>query len=203
MISVKLSLLGQDPLLSKMTNLLMKHGKKAKAERILYRVFLLLDESYPGQALTIFYGAVFNLQMLIGIRGKPRGKKHRKVFTGKDTFVPHFLSDSRGQVLAIRSLFVAGRSRDNTRPLWDNLSQEFLDAASNRGDLILKLSQVHETGELNKRYYRFCWQRKFPVDPERLVAYSKGYSRSLDKQKEIGKWQKRYFTITDIKQNQN
>ena len=42
-----------DPLVTKMINLLMRHGKRSKAEKILSKAFQVLDKKYPGQALYI------------------------------------------------------------------------------------------------------------------------------------------------------
>ena len=44
-----------DPLVEKMINLLMRDGKRSKAEQVLNKVFQVLDERYPGRALHIFY----------------------------------------------------------------------------------------------------------------------------------------------------
>ena len=48
-----------NPLVKKMINLLMRDGKRSKAEQVLNKVFQVLDEKYPGRALHIFYFSVF------------------------------------------------------------------------------------------------------------------------------------------------
>lgn len=168
-----------DPLVVKMVNLLMKNGKKSKAEKILDRVFGLLDEAYPGQAINIFYSAVSNVQTLVGVREKPKGKRSRRSLTTKETFVPYFMTDSKSQAMAIRLIFLSVKSSKTTLPLWERLGQELLEVSLKRSDLTSMRSQLRETCDLNRRFYRFCWRRKFPVDPDSL---------SGDHYKEITRW---------------
>nr|YP_011008394.1 ribosomal protein S7 [Syringoderma abyssicola]WBP70365.1 ribosomal protein S7 [Syringoderma abyssicola] len=159
-----------DPLVAKMINLLMRDGKKSKAENILRQSFFFLHHNYPGQALNIFYLAVFYTQALIGIRLKPRGKKSRRIVNIEDSYIPHFISSARSQTLGIRALFIAGRKRSMSRPLWENLSQEFLEAALNRGEVVESRYRIHDLAKTNKRFFRYRWERKVPVDPDNILS---------------------------------
>ena len=51
--SVYLNRIKSDPLVTKMINLLMRHGKRSKAEKILFKSLEVLDKIYPGQAMHI------------------------------------------------------------------------------------------------------------------------------------------------------
>lgn len=150
-----------DPLISKMVNLLMKEGKKEKAEKILYKIFYFLEENYPGEALNILYLSVFNTQTFIGVRLKAKGKKFRRKIKVKDIFTPYFLLDTRSQYLAIRALFISGQNRSLTRPLWENLSEEFLEAAFYRGNIVEKHYDIHKIANNNKRRYSRLWVRNY------------------------------------------
>lgn len=150
-----------DPLISKMINLLMKEGKKEKAEKILYKIFYFLEENYPGEALNILYLAVFNTQTFIGVRLKAQGKKFRRNTKVNNVFTPYFLLDTRSQVLAIRSLFIAGQNRSSSRPLWENLSEELLEAAFYRGSIVEKCHDTHKIANNNKHRYGRLWVRHF------------------------------------------
>lgn len=153
-----------DPLVKKMVNLLIRDGKKSKAEKLFRKLFLFIQKAFPGQALQIFYLAVFNTQTLVGNRVKPRGKKYRKAFSGKDSFVPHFFSHQRSQTLAIRSLVVAGRKRLTPKPLYENLSYEIIQAALQKSEIVSNKYIVYTQAGLNRRFYRFRWKRSFPGD---------------------------------------
>lgn len=158
-----------DPLIKKMVNLLIRDGKKSKAEKLFRKLFLFIQKAFPGQALHIFYLAVFNTQILVGNRIKPRGKKYRKAFSGKESFVPRFFSHQRSQTLAIRSLVVAGRKRLNSKSLYENLSQEIIQAALRKGEIVSNKYAVYTQSGLNRRFYKFRWKRSFPVDDARAI----------------------------------
>ena len=66
-----------DPLVTKMINLLMRHGKRSKAEKVLSKALQALDKEYPGQALHIFYLAIIAVKQDIAVRLKPKPKKRR------------------------------------------------------------------------------------------------------------------------------
>lgn len=150
-----------DPLTSKMVNLLMREGKKEKAEKFLYRIFYFIEESYPGEALHIFYLAVFHTQTFMGVRVKAQGKKYRRKIKVKNIFTPHFLLDTRGQTLAIRALFISGKNRSLSRPLWENLSEELIEAAFNIGNVVDKKYETHKIVRNSKRSYPSLWIRNF------------------------------------------
>lgn len=159
-----------DPLVKKMINLLIRDGKKSKAESLFCKVFLHLQKAFPGQALQIFYLAVFNTQILVGNRTKPRGKKYRRAVSVKESFVPYFFSHSRSQTLSIRSLVVAGRSRVSSKPLHENLSYEIIQAALKRGDVVSNKYGVYARAGLNRRFYRFRWKRSITAKPRLAIS---------------------------------
>ncbi len=165
----------EDPLARKMINLLIRDGKKSKAEKLFGRLFLFIQKAFPGQALQIFYLAVFNTQILVGNRIKPRGKKYRRASLGKESFIPYFFTYQRSQSLAIRSLVVAGRQRlsSNSKPLHENLAREIISAASQKGDIVSSKYGVYTQAGLNRRFYRFRWKRSFPIDTSPAVSISK------------------------------
>nr|QWK44950.1 ribosomal protein S7 [Protohalopteris sp.] len=150
-----------DPLILKMVNLLMREGKKEKAEKILYKIFYFLEENYPGEALNILYLAVFHTQTFMGARLKAQGKKFRRKNKVKNIFTPYFLLSTRSQISAIRSLFFSGQNRSLSRPLWENLGEEFLEAAFNKGNIIEKRDEIHKIVKNNKRRYPRLWVRKY------------------------------------------
>lgn len=150
-----------DPLISKMINLLMREGKKEKAEKFLHKIFCFIEENYPGEALNIFYLAVFHTQLSVAVRLRAQGKKYRRNINTKNVFTPYFLSDTRGQTLAIRSLFISGKNRSLSRPLWQNLSEEFLEAAFNKGSIVEKRYEIHKIAKNNRRLYPSLWIRKY------------------------------------------
>nr|YP_011008080.1 ribosomal protein S7 [Dictyotopsis propagulifera]WBP69946.1 ribosomal protein S7 [Dictyotopsis propagulifera] len=150
-----------DPLIKKVVNLLMKDGKKSKSEKILYKIFFSIQNNFPGEVLNIFYLAVFNTQLLINVRSKLKGKKHRR-FKNKEFFVPYFVSTEQSQTLAIRAIFLETKkiAASFDLSIWDKLAQELVNTALFNSDLLNKRYKFHILSNLNKRYYRFRWKRK-------------------------------------------
>lgn len=155
-----------DPLVKKICNLLMRHGKKTKAEYILQSLFNNLQNNYPGQALDILYLAVLNLQNFGNIRVRPQSKKFKRFVFTRSAGTPYFISPKRSQNLSIRSIFLLSLKFNSNKSLSQNLSQEIIFAATNKSDLLSKRFTTHSLTRLNKRHYNYRWKRKLPFDPE-------------------------------------
>lgn len=166
----------EDPLIKKIVNLLTKSGKKSKSEKILIKIFFFIQSNYPGQTLRIFYLSIYNLQLFIGLRVKCKGKKYRRSINIKDSFIPYFIKSTKSQTLAIRSILTIGKQRKLFLNIWENLSQELLDASLIKGETLGHRYRIHSLSSLNRRYYRYRWRRKVPVDSDSLLLL-KGMDR--------------------------
>lgn len=153
-----------DPLVKKICNLLMRHGKKTKAEFILKNLFVRLHINYPGQTLDILYLAVFNLQNLGDIRPRLQSKKFKRSSSLKNSGTPYFISLKRSQNMCIRAIFLISVKPGMNKSLSQSLSQEIIFAATNKSDIVLKRFNNHNLARLNKRYYKYKWKRKFPFN---------------------------------------
>nr|YP_009330413.1 ribosomal protein S7 [Coccophora langsdorfii]ANS72185.1 ribosomal protein S7 [Coccophora langsdorfii] len=152
----------KDPLVGKMINLLMKNGKRSKAENVLNRVFQILDEKYPGRALHIFYFGVFEARRDIGIRLKPRPKK-RRIDNTFSVYLPYMISSSKGLNLGMRLFLESSRRRSTSRPFWDNLSQEILESSLGKGEVVTKRYSLNKLADSNKRRVHLGSRRLFPL----------------------------------------
>lgn len=149
----------EDPLVKKFINLLTKSGKKSKSEKIINRVFFFLQNKYPGEVLNIFYLSVFNTQLLVNIRKRPRGKKYRRSAGLKEAVLPYFIDLDRSQTLALRSIFLYANKKHPSLNIYKRLSQELVKVASQKGDSILKRHDIHSLATINRRQYRYRWVR--------------------------------------------
>lgn len=145
-----------DPLVTKMINLLMRNGKRSKAEKVLSKAFQALDKKYPGQALYIFYLAIIAVKQDIAVRVKPKPKKRRNK-QSYNVYLPRVVSPSCGLSLGIRSILKASRERSQVSlsPLWESLSQELLQASQDKGDVVTKRYSVNKLAVSNKRRVHF------------------------------------------------
>lgn len=160
-----------DPLVIKIVNLLMKNGKKIKAEKILRKIFFTIQYNYPGQVLHILYLAIFNAERLVGARIKPKGKKFRRTIHTKDRMVPYLITRERSQIMGIRSIFLEGRNSRNlsNKPISFVLSQELVLSANFKSGALENMIKSYSIYKNNKRSYRSRWKRKLPLDLERML----------------------------------
>lgn len=149
-----------DPLATKMINLLMRHGKRSKAEKVLSKSLQALDKAYPGQSLNIFYLAIILSKQDISVRLKPKSKKGRQR-QSYNVYLPRMVSPICGLSLGIRSILKASkeRSRLSSLPFWESLSRELLQASQNKGDVIAKKYKIHDLAISNKRRVHFGLRR--------------------------------------------
>lgn len=145
-----------DPLITKMINLLMRHGKRSKAEKVVSKSLQALDKDYPGQAINIFYLAIIAVKQDIAVRLKPKPKKRRNK-QSYNVYLPRVISPNCGLSLGIRSILKLSRERSQSSflPFWESLSQELLQASQNKGEVVAKRYSVNKLAVSNKRRIHF------------------------------------------------
>lgn len=148
--------LKSDPLILKVVNLLMKSGKRSKAEKILYKTLQSLDKEYPGKALHILYLAIIAVKQDIAVRLKPKSQKRGKS-PSFNVYLPRVISPSRGLNIGIRSLIKASRERSQSFfiPFCESLKQELVEASKNKGSVVEKRYKASELALSNKRRVHF------------------------------------------------
>lgn len=158
--SVYLNRIKSDPLVTKMINLLMRHGKRSKAEKILFKSLEVLDKIYPGQAMHIFYLAILAAKQDIAVRIKPKPKKRRNK-QSFDVYLPRVISPVCGLNLGMRSILKTSRDRSrlSLSPLWESLSQELLQASQSKGKVVANRYSVNKLAVSNKRKVHFAIHR--------------------------------------------
>lgn len=157
---VHLNRIKSDPLVTKMINLLMRHGKRSKAEKILLKALQALDKVYPGQASHIFYLAIISVKQDIAVRIKPKPKKRRNK-QSFNVYLPRVISSTCGLSLGMRSILKTSRERSQLSllPLWESLSQELLQASQSKGKVVEKRYKVNKLAISNKRKVHFAIHR--------------------------------------------
>ena len=157
---VYLNRIKSDPLITKMINLLMRHGKRSKSEKILFKAFQALDKVYPGQATRIFYLAIIAVKQDIAVRIKPKPKKRRNK-QSFNVYLPRVISPTCGLSLGMRSILKTSRERSllSFSPLWESLSQELLQASQSKGKVVAKRYKVNKLAISNKRKVHFAIHR--------------------------------------------
>lgn len=138
----------QSELVSKAINKVMYDGKKALAQRVVYRAFDLVQEKSGQSPLETFEQAVRNIMPVMEV------KPHR---VGGSTYqVPFEVRPERRLSLALRWLVTYARQR-HERGMSERLAGEILEAAQNQGGAVRRKEEVHRMAEANRPFAHYRW----------------------------------------------
>ena len=134
--------------LAKFINMVMKSGKKAVAERILYGALDTVLEKKGGDPLEILDQALENVAPMVEVKSRRVG--------GATYQVPIEVRSSRRQALAMRWLVEAARKRGE-KSMDLKLAGELLDASEQRGSAVKKREDTHRMADANKAFAHYRW----------------------------------------------
>ncbi|MCW8936213.1 MAG: 30S ribosomal protein S7 [Gammaproteobacteria bacterium] len=135
--------------LAKFINMVMKGGKKAVAERILYDALDTVTSKKEGaDPMEILDSALENVAPMVEVKSRRVG--------GATYQVPIEVRSSRRQALAMRWLIEAARKRGE-KSMQLKLAGELLDASEQRGSAVKKREDTHRMAEANKAFAHYRW----------------------------------------------
>lgn len=137
-----------DRVLAKFITCLMVDGKKSVAESIVYGALDTIESRSGGDPLKTFREALDNVRPGVEVRSRRVG--------GATYQVPVEVRSDRAQALAIRWLIASARARSETTMV-GRLSNEFSDAAENRGSAVKKREDTHRMAEANRAFAHYRW----------------------------------------------
>ena len=127
----------------------MKDGKRALAERVVYSA---IDKANEGtdtvDPLEVVTRAIEN--------SKPRVEVKSRRVGGATYQVPLEVASSRSEALAMRWIIGFARGRKGT-PMHVALANEIKDAANNTGGAVRKRDDVHNMAQANRAFAHFRW----------------------------------------------
>jgi small subunit ribosomal protein S7 len=135
-----------DVVVTKFVNCLMKEGKKAVSEKILYDAFNFIEAEAKTDPLEVFKEAIKNVRPAVEVRSRRVG--------GATYQVPMEVRDVRSFALAIRWLIAAAKKRSD-KTMIIKLARELREAALGRGAAIKKREDTHKMAEANKAFSHF------------------------------------------------
>tara|TARA_Y100000590_G_scaffold118675_1_gene135781 strand:- start:302 stop:772 length:471 start_codon:yes stop_codon:yes gene_type:complete len=138
----------QSLVLSKFINFIMYDGKKAVAEKIVYKALDQIKGKTKEDPIKIFNDAVNNIRPNLEVRSRRVG--------GATYQVPQEVKTKRSQTLALRWLLEAARKRKN-KTFSEKLFNELMDASQKKGSAIKKREDTHRMAESNKAFAHFRW----------------------------------------------
>jgi len=133
-------------LVAKFINYVMKKGKKATAQKVVYKTFDLIEKKYKQEPLALFDIAIKNVGPTLEIKSRRIG--------GATYQVPHEVRGDRKIALTFRWILNAARSKKG-KPMHEKLAEELIAASKNEGAAIKKKLDTHRMAEANKAFAHF------------------------------------------------
>ncbi len=134
--------------LTKFVNAVMLDGKKVTAEKIMYAALERIEEKSGEKGIDVFNKAMENVRPIMEVKSRRVG--------GATYQVPIEVRPVRQQTLAIRWLIDSARKR-NERTMIERLSNEFMDAATDKGSAFKKKEDTYRMAEANKAFAHYRW----------------------------------------------
>jgi small subunit ribosomal protein S7 len=135
-------------LISKYINMVMKSGKKAVAENIVYGAMEQVAEKEKGDIVEITERALEKVKPMVEVKSRRVG--------GATYQVPVEVRPSRQMALAMRWMIDAARKRGEAN-MPAKLAGEMMDALHDRGAAMKRREEVHKMAEANKAFAHYRW----------------------------------------------
>ncbi|MBX6350157.1 MAG: 30S ribosomal protein S7 [Clostridia bacterium] len=135
-------------LVSRLANKVMRDGKKALAQRILYRALGLVEERLRRHPVEVLEQAVRNASPMVEVRPRRVG--------GATYQVPVEVRPERRLSLALRWIVQEARQRSE-RTMAVRLANEIMDAANNAGGAVRRKEEMHRMAEANRAFAHYRW----------------------------------------------
>ncbi len=137
-----------DLLVAKFVNMMMKHGKKSTAEKILYQAFDSVKNKSGQDGLEVFKKALENVRPFVEVKSRRVG--------GATYQVPVEVRPVRQTTLAMRWIIDAAKKRGE-KSMINKLAGELTDAAEQKGSAMKKREETLRMAEANKAFSHYRW----------------------------------------------
>ncbi|MEA2028166.1 MAG: 30S ribosomal protein S7 [Campylobacterota bacterium] len=134
--------------LTKFINAIMLDGKKSVAQKVIYQALERIESKSGEKGIDVFDKAIENIKPLMEVKSRRVG--------GATYQVPMEVRPVRQQSLAIRWIIEATRKR-NERTMVERLSNEFMEAATDKGSAFKKKEDTYKMAEANKAFAHYRW----------------------------------------------
>jgi len=135
-------------LIARLISCVMRRGKKATAERLVYNALAEVKEKSGEDPLEVLIKAVDNI--------KPRVEVKSRRVGGATYQVPLEVGRSRQLTLAMRWLVQFAGTRKGL-PMDKAMALEISEAYKNQGNAIRKRDDVHKMAQANKAFAHYAW----------------------------------------------
>ncbi|MCH8476010.1 MAG: hypothetical protein LAT55_12385 [Opitutales bacterium] len=140
------SIVFQDPIIEKFTNLFLKHGKKEKAEKILMNLFFQFHDYMRYNPLYIFKEAIENVRPYVCSKNIPFGRRTKTV--------PHPINEKQQIKLAMKWIKSEALAIRSNIPVHFKLMDALINASLKKGYAYNQMISLH-TGAYAQRAYMY------------------------------------------------
>ena len=134
--------------LTKFINAVMLDGKKSTAQKVMYAALERIESKSGEKGIEVFNKAMDNIKPVMEVKSRRVG--------GATYQVPIEVRPARQQSLGIRWIVDAARKR-NERTMMERLSNELMDAATEKGAAFKKKEDMYKMAEANKAFAHYRW----------------------------------------------
>jgi len=134
--------------LTKFINAVMLDGKKSTAQKVMYAALERIESKSGEKGIDVFNKALDNVKPVMEVKSRRVG--------GATYQVPIEVRPARQQSLGIRWIVDAARKR-NERTMMERLSNELMDAATEKGSAFKKKEDTYRMAEANKAFAHYRW----------------------------------------------
>ena len=134
--------------LTKFINAVMLDGKKSTAQKVMYDALERIESKSGEKGIDVFNKAMENVKPVMEVKSRRVG--------GATYQVPIEVRPARQQSLGIRWIVDAARKR-NERTMMERLSNELMDAATEKGSAFKKKEDTYKMAEANKAFAHYRW----------------------------------------------
>jgi small subunit ribosomal protein S7 len=134
--------------LTKFINAIMLGGKKSVAQKVMYSALERIESKSGEKGIEVFNKAMENVKPVMEVKSRRVG--------GATYQVPIEVRPVRQQSLGIRWIVDAARKR-NERTMMERLSNELMDAATEKGSAFKKKEDTYKMAEANKAFAHYRW----------------------------------------------
>lgn len=128
--------------ISRFVNIVMLHGKKSVAEKIVYGALDKINADRK-ESIKVFDQAIKNVM--------PKNEVRSRRVGGATYQVPYPVKHDRAEGLALKWIVESARKKQG-KEMTEFLKDEIMNAFNNMGDAIRKRDDVHKMAEANKAF---------------------------------------------------
>jgi len=135
-------------MVGRFVNYIMRRGKKAVAEAIVYDCFDMIEQKTGQRGIEVFKKAIDNVRPSLEVSSRRVG--------GATYQVPTEVRSTRRVALAMRWISSYARLRSE-KTMSERLANELMQASRSEGPSVKKKEDTHKMAEANKAFAHFRW----------------------------------------------